>query len=91
LQYNPEGIDEISSASIVLYPNPTNGKFFIETKEFPRINSEIIIIDLTGIIICRQVINKPLTEINLSDQPKGIYIVQIKTDRQISTGKLLIK
>jgi hypothetical protein len=68
--------------SLKLYPNPTTGKLVLETDE--QINGEInlIITNIYG----REIINRTVksndiqtaNEINISDQPAGIYTIVIK-------------
>jgi hypothetical protein len=74
-----------------IYPNPSNGKFCLETQNLKTEPIEIMVMDLT----CRQVYeeNAVVTgkkEINLSGQPKGMYFVKVKTDKNYTTRKLII-
>jgi hypothetical protein len=60
----------------ILYPNPTSGEVTIEHPDDTR---EIVVFDLVGQLIQRIVPTEgTITKIDLSDQPKGTYL--IKTD-----------
>lgn len=60
----------------ILYPNPTSGEVTIE---HPSDTREILILNLTGQLILRIIpLEGTITKIDLSDQPKGTYL--IKTD-----------
>ncbi len=84
------GINEISSKDeINVYPNPSNGIFTIESR------AEISSIEITNILgekISTCSLNSKKTEIDLSNQPKGIYFYKIITgEENITTGKLIVE
>jgi len=57
-----------------LYPNPSNGKFFINTNNS---NEVISIMDITGRAISAEIINlNNKIEIDISPYPTGIYFVK---------------
>ena len=71
--------------SIAVYPNPSDGKFSILTDlaEF-----EIIVHDLFGrMIYC----GKNIREIDLGEESKGIYLVQILSDNLFSTQRVVVR
>lgn len=81
------GFDEKNymGAELIIYPNPNNGKFTI--KIFSPINSaqQIIITNVLGQIVYREHIgdiNNGLyeTTIDLSEFPKGIYCVKLRSE-----------
>ncbi len=71
----------IEKSKINIYPNPTSGLIAIEAKEIESIE----IIDLHG----KQIYTGKETEIDLSNNPKGMYIIKIITDKQTITRKLI--
>jgi hypothetical protein len=86
------GTKENSNNNLIeLYPNPGNGVFsiFID-KTLP--NGKVDIFNMLGESIYMQPFDKGKTDINISYQPNGIYIYQIKTDKEIiNTGKIIIE
>ncbi|MGI6369462.1 MAG: T9SS type A sorting domain-containing protein [Ignavibacteria bacterium] len=58
-----------------IYPNPTTGKFFIESKFF---TDEIKILNLAGEVLYRETLNDEKTEIDISNLPAGVYLVITK-------------
>ncbi len=88
------GIEEIKNShnELKIYPNPNNGKFsFITDSDI----SKIEIINMAGQKIYLNNIpnhgNDPYAEINLSDQPKGLYFYNIITKNNvILTGKISV-
>lgn len=76
--YDPVGIEEAEHDVIDLFPNPASGYFYLTGKNIRKIT----IISLTGSIV--RIIennNSSPVRINLSDQPKGVYLVQISSNR----------
>jgi len=83
---NTTGINEFPhNHHIGIFPNPSSGVFTITEK------GELSIYNSKGENIYREIINSEKTEIDLSKQPKGIYIVSLKQNsKTIKTGKLII-
>lgn len=76
-----------SSASIQLFPNPTSGVFTITTDK-PN-NSTIKIYNITGELIHQSTINQN-TRVDLSDEGKGMYFVNILNDDGDATRKKVV-
>jgi hypothetical protein len=66
-----------------IYPNPTNGNFSIKGNKIKGVE----VINMSGNIV----FSSKQTEINLSDLPKGIYIIKIFSDFHITTKKLILE
>jgi photosystem II stability/assembly factor-like uncharacterized protein len=85
LSINPNSITEL----INLYPNPTKDKINIETEN----NIEnIMISDVTGKIVFTIFLNN-LTrnyQVDLTNYAKGIYLLNIKTNKKIITKKVVL-
>lgn len=77
------GLEDYSEYKIDIYPNPTTGNITIEGIQ----NAEIKIYDCLG----RKVLETCFTgqEIDISDQPVGIYFVMIQSDDKLVTKKVL--
>ncbi len=71
---------------IKVYPNPTNNTFYIESM---NLIEEVKITDATGKVCFISSPNK--LKINLSLDKEGLYLVTIKSGKQISTQKILVK
>ncbi len=85
------GIKNLTEGDFAIYPNPSNGFFTIINSEFVVAN--IVITDIAGRTIYN---SQPATrnsqfEIDISDQPKGIYLLSIETVNEIYTTKLIIQ
>lgn len=79
-------------SSISLYPNPSNGKFqlSIDDSQIAR-NSIMEIFNLHGARIYQAAIINSITDIELSNQKKGIYFVKIYNGQTILTRKIVIQ
>ena len=79
--------ENITEGQINIYPNPSTGIFTIEGNDI----KEIEIIDITGKIIYNVIARNGVTwqSVNLSNNPKGIYSVRIKTNNSIIIKKIV--
>ena len=82
------GISEFSTASISVYPNPSNGRFFINSSEI--INS-IIIRNVLGGLVNSVVLSSFSDVIDLRKERNGFYLVEIYTDSGMMTKKLIVE
>jgi len=73
-----------------IYPNPSNGIFIIETLQSFQNFISYTITDVTGKVIYMTMKHDP-EQINLSNQPVGVYFITIKTNTGVYTEKLIIQ
>ena len=87
---NSLGTNEITlDAEIIVYPNPSNAKFEIETNL--KINS-IAIYNVHGkLIYFKKNTSKQDNEIDLSSEPNGVYFVIARTDAGIINRKIIVE
>ena len=78
----PAGVDDIDSKMIVVYPNPSNDIFIVNT----RLNVQIEVYDING----KKIISQTSKEISLGDYPTGIYVMTLVTD-EIRISKRILK
>ena len=78
-------IAPLATNKIQIYPNPASDIVTITSEN----TKEIVISDLTGKIVYQQKDCTPLENINISNLYKGVYIVLVKTDKQVYTQKLI--
>lgn len=85
------GINNVSNQDgVLIYPNPSNGKFIVETAD--AIGGELTITDLLGRIILKQTVTANIQPIEISRQQvsAGEYFVTVKTETRQYTGKTII-
>lgn len=83
------GVDDVTGTDqIKAYPNPSKDRFFLEG-DFSN-NTKIQVIDITGKIIFEKNITITDKQIDLSNQPKGVYFIKINGQTS-STHKVIKK
>jgi len=80
-----------NQALIYIYPNPSTGYFSIRMN-FSWKNTEVSIFSLSGKCIYREQVNTSENHpINLSAQPKGIYLIKISNAQENIVKKVIIQ
>jgi hypothetical protein len=77
-----------------VYPNPTSGVFTVKLNTGRRINGEISVLNMTGQTVISQavdVMNQYATVFNLSQLPKGLYTVVVKTTEGIAAKNVSVE
>jgi hypothetical protein len=93
----PVGIGNNATGAfgVTISPNPSNGNFTLVIHGLKNGEAGIVISDFTGKEIYRETgisaTNDLTKEINLSGNPKGIYLVKVTTDQQTATKKLVLQ
>lgn len=73
----PVSVNEITSLSINVYPNPSQGQFFIDGIE----KGEVEIYNVAGQKVYKKDASASLSmTVDLSNQPQGVYFVRIVTE-----------
>ncbi len=81
------GISHIQQTTTQIYPNPTSG---ILTIEGNPIHSIISIFNVQGMEVYRSEQALPAV-IDLTEQPKGVYLIRVENDIEILFEKIIIK
>ncbi len=81
----------ILSASIVVYPNPTQGIFTVKIKNFTA-SLRLEVYNVLGERVSYQQLNTLETQINLTGNSKGIYLYRVLTSDNtlFASGKLAL-
>jgi len=87
------GVNEIKeeSADVKVYPNPSNGAFTFEINGLPTPYDQIQIYNVLGQQVHQASVCSDNTQINLSDQPSGLYLYRIitQTGNLVGEGKIV--
>lgn len=89
------GIDEAKAEgkSLKLWPNPNNGQFNFSIEEPIVFEGEIKVYSLAGAEVYSQklVQGQSVWEMNCSDWPKGMYIIQLEHDQILEMQRLVLQ
>ena len=78
------------SKGISVYPNPTNGKLFIHNSG-QKENMTVTVLNNVGQVVFTKSFDQMTTAvIDLSSQSSGVYSVQVKSDKDITTKSVVI-
>lgn len=80
--------NSILANDVIIYPNPNAGSFAIELENTSK-NSLIVISDLVGKVIFSKTIIDNTLQIDISNQPKGIYLVKVINGNNVTTQKIV--
>jgi hypothetical protein len=72
---------------INLYPNPTNGVFQVQLGTVTNGNLEVL--DYTGKIVLKQNINGNALQLDISEMPKGMYIIKVNSTNAQQVSKII--
>lgn len=90
------GINDVNStgSSVSVFPNPGTGKFFLQVEsEKVKVKSIEVFNVLGEKVYSNSYIQNPTFEINLSNQPNGIYLYRIISENGtlLGSGKIVIE
>ena len=75
---------------ISVYPNPTNGKLFIHNSG-QKENMTITVLNSVGQVVYSNSFDQMTTaSIDLSSQSSGVYSVQVKSEKEVTTKSIVI-
>lgn len=84
-------IDQV--ARIFVSPNPTEGHFIIQLKQVPQKGDLIKIYNYSGILVKTQTIDNQIINqnIDLNNEPSGIYLLEVISDGKRYVGKVILE
>jgi YVTN family beta-propeller protein len=81
-------ISDLNTASISVYPNPSSGRFLINSSEI--INS-IVVRNVLGEVVKSVTLSNFSDVIDLTKEINGVYLVEINTNFGVMTKKLIVE
>jgi hypothetical protein len=83
------GVEETEQQKIRVYPNPSNGLVYIETKLCPQ---SVSVFNNIGVQISPKCIKSPTqTVYDFSPFGIGVYFIRVQTDKTVSAYKIVIQ
>ena len=88
--YNVTSIEKIdNNTEVSIYPNPTTGVIRINNEKLIINNVEVF--DIYGKELLKSKIRSTKHEVDLSQQPKGIYIIKVTTNKGVAVEKVVLE
>jgi len=82
--------DKLNESDVVIYPNPTRGVLAVEIRnKNPEIPHHLTVFNLSGATIFQKPHIGNYTQIDLSRQPKGVYLLRISSQNSAITWKII--
>jgi len=81
--------DKLGESSVKIYPNPTKGLLRIDIQNDSEISGFIEIINNVGKTISKTSEISLENQLDLSNQPNGVYVMRIIINGQTSTWKII--
>jgi hypothetical protein len=83
------GIEDLTEAEISIYPNPSNGKFFVQMGSAFKANTKIEIFNVVGMKVFETLSNDFKTEIDLRSMKQGVYYLRVDDGVTVHTQKIM--
>lgn len=84
--------DFLSEKTIKIHPNPTDGFLQVEISRLDDGDRcDLDVFNLSGANIIHQNVNEQLTDLDLSSQPNGVYVLKIKINDDETSWKIIKK
>ena len=86
----PDSDGSGSQFNMLVFPNPTHGKFVIKAEEIEAIGGELEVYNMLGEKVYSTTQCHPYLHVDLSGQPDGVYLVLIRTANHKNIQKRLL-
>lgn len=83
------GLNEVANEELKMYPNPTSSDVTIVLPSSMTQNVHVTLLDLNGREIASKTTNSSEVTFNLSNQPSGVYLIQVAGDEGILNKRLI--
>ena len=87
--YVAEGVPVVTATQAIVFPNPSKGRFIIQAGSTQK-NAEVEIYNAAGTVVATTTLTDYQTRINISNQPPGLYFINIHTATGIQTTKMIV-
>ena len=82
----------LAKKNIRIYPNPTKGHLRVEVVGYDSTDKCLLqVFNATGALIINRKATLPFTEINITNQPNGIYLLLITLNGENTKWKIIKK
>jgi hypothetical protein len=83
--------DDVLLSAVKFYPNPTTGLVNVEFNSFPEIGTTIQVFNQLGQIVQTKQANSQINQLNLSNNPVGLYYIKVASKKDSRVEKIILK
>lgn len=87
--FGVDGIDEINSINVSVYPNPSSGIVNVKLSGLNG-SATLTVLDIKGSVVYQTVVNQTTEQIDLSKVDNGIYFIQLNSEEGMLTKKITV-
>ena len=88
--FNSVGLSEVGAANWNVYPNPSNGNFFISVPNAGPTATYYTVHDATGKLVLQGALTSTVSAIQLPDAQSGMYFLRIVQHDESSTRRIVV-
>jgi len=82
--------DKLNESDVVIFPNPTRGALAVQIQNRnPDISHQLTVFNSRGSIVFQRSGIENFTEIDLSSQPTGVYLLRISSQNSFISWKII--
>lgn len=85
---NPLSVKEVFAGSVAVYPNPGSGVFTVESAQLSGA-MEIKVYSISGRLVIEKTLSGEDLSIDISNQPSGVYIMQLNAQNTVHNYKIV--
>jgi hypothetical protein len=85
------GIEDLTLSTAKIYPNPTNGLVNVEFYNLPEIGTTIQVFNQLGQSVMTRKADTQINQLDLSNNPNGLYYIKINTEKASRTEKVILR
>jgi len=85
------GINELNNGSVNVYPNPSEGLFNVEMKNFTGEEHTVIVTDIAGRVVMNKTVSAGTFQLDLSNTAGGSYMMTIESTSNRMMKRIVVK
>lgn len=90
-KFDGSGVNDLNKEfALNLFPNPSTGLFKLDMAAFNNTDVNVSVYDISGKLVFENVYNNGLIQIDLNNQPIGMYSVRVVANGVVMNSKLVI-
>jgi hypothetical protein len=86
------GTDEPALRTVSVFPNPTSGALTVQFAELPSKTTHLTVVNTVGqTVLAKQQIADLNTSLDLSNLPKGLYLLRLQSGTSVSSVRVVVQ